>query len=153
MDLPPGTGDVHLTLVQALPLTGAIVVTTPQMVALSDARKGAEMFRFPQIQVPILGVVENMSYFTPDDAPDKKYYLFGREGGQQLASDLNVPLLAQIPIREGLADNADRGVPVAVDKNDIQGAAFYTLAQLLAQQVAIRNATQPPTARVEMLTS
>lgn len=151
IDLPPGTGDVHLTLVQALPLTGAIVVTTPQMVALSDARKGAEMFRFPQIQVPLLGVIENMSYFTPDDMPDKKYYLFGREGGRQLATDLDVPLLGQIPIREGLADNADKGVPVAVDQTDIQGAAFYELAQLLAQQIAIRNAQQPPTSKVEMM--
>lgn len=152
VDLPPGTGDVHLTLVQALPLTGAIVVTTPQMVALSDARKGAEMFRMPQIQVPILGIIENMSYFTPDDDPGKKYYLFGREGGRQLATDLDVALLGQIPIRENLADNADRGIPVAVDKNDVQGGAFHQLAQVLAQQVAIRNATQPPTSKVEMIT-
>ncbi|RMG24843.1 MAG: iron-sulfur cluster carrier protein ApbC [Bacteroidetes bacterium] len=150
VDLPPGTGDIHLTLVQNLPVTGALVITTPQKVAVSDARKGAEMFRMPQIQVPILGVVENMSYFVPDDAPEKQYHIFGQGGGQALAQALNTSLLGQIPLRQGISENSDSGHPVAVYKDDVLGAAYHELAQRLAQQIAIRNAQQPPTQKVEM---
>lgn len=150
VDMPPGTGDVHLTLAQSLPITGAIVVTTPQKVAVSDARKGAEMFRMPQINVPILGVIENMAFFVPDDAPEKKYYIFGHGGGQELANVLNTDLLGQIPIREGIRENSDTGNPVAKYKDDVIGKAFQELGEMLAQKIAIRNAMQPPTERIKM---
>ena len=150
IDLPPGTGDIHLTLVQALPVTGALVVTTPQMVAVSDARKGAEMFRSPQIEVPILGVVENMSFFIPDDAPDKRYPIFGSGGGQTLADSLNVPLLGQLPLRQAITENMDQGKPVAIYPDSLLSKAFEELAQSLAQQVAIRNASMAPTEKVRM---
>jgi ATP-binding protein involved in chromosome partitioning len=150
VDLPPGTGDIHLTLVQALPLTGAVVVTTPQKVALADARKGAEMFQNPQIQAPLLGVVENMAWFTPDDAPEKRYYLFGEGGGQVLAEALGVPLLGQIPLREGIRRDGDAGHPSAAGGDPLLAEAFRQLAGSLARQVAIRNALQPPTERVQV---
>ncbi|MCL4145535.1 UNVERIFIED_CONTAM: hypothetical protein GTU68_052013 [Idotea baltica] len=151
VDLPPGTGDIHLTLVQALSLTGAVVVTTPQKVALVDARKGAEMFRTPQINVPLLGIIENMSYFVPDDALEKKYYIFGEGGGTELAAALSTDLLGQIPMREGIAKNGDKGTPI-VDKDEVLGEAFVVLAKSLAQKIAIRNSTLPPTAKVEITT-
>jgi len=152
LDLPPGTGDIHLTIVQVLPVTGAVVVTTPQQVAVSDARKGAEMFRSAAINVPILGVIENMAYFIPEDAPDKKYFIFGENGGQKLATSLEAPLLGQIPIREGIAENSDSGHPVALYKETVMGSDFHLLAESLAQQVAIRNANVPPTEKVEITT-
>jgi len=152
IDMPPGTGDIHLTLVQALPVTGAVVVTTPQKVAVSDARKGAEMFRSPQINVPVLGVVENMAYFVPDDAPEKKYSLFGSGGGLQLAQELDTMLLGQIPLRQAITENGDKGTPVTVYRDGILSQAFNELAQSLAQQVAIRNAQQPPSTQVEVST-
>ncbi|MBX7242194.1 MAG: Mrp/NBP35 family ATP-binding protein [Bacteroidia bacterium] len=150
IDMPPGTGDVHLTLVQALPVTGAVVITTPQKLAVADARKGAEMFRWDQINVPILGVIENMAYFIPDDAPDKKYYIFGENGGKSLAGDLETQLLGQIPIRQGIAENSDFGTPVAVYENGVLGESYKEIAQKLAQNVAIRNANFAPTHRVEI---
>ncbi|MEM6628906.1 MAG: Mrp/NBP35 family ATP-binding protein [Bacteroidota bacterium] len=150
IDLPPGTGDIHLTLVQALPVTGALVVTTPQMVAVSDARKGAEMFRTPQIEVPILGVVENMSFFIPDDAPEKRYPIFGSGGGKALADSLEVPLLGQLPLRQAIVENMDQGKPVAMYPDSLLSRAFEELAQSLAQQVAIRNASKAPTEKVHM---
>ncbi|MEM9932947.1 MAG: Mrp/NBP35 family ATP-binding protein [Bacteroidota bacterium] len=150
LDLPPGTGDIHLTLVQALPLTGAVVITTPQKVAVDDASKGADMFSNPQIGVPVLGVVENMSYFVPSDAPDKKYKLFGEGGGQKLADALRAPLLAKIPMREGVVDSGDKGVPAVAGDDPIMREAFHTLSQKLAQQIAIRNAQRPPTSPVEV---
>jgi len=152
VDLPPGTGDLHLTLVQALPVTGAVVVTTPQKVAVADASKGADMFRLPQIQVPILGVVENMAFFVPDDAPDKQYAIFGKGGGEALANSLNVPVLGQIPIREGFAERADAGSPEVVNQDSVLRASFHDLAQRVAQAVAIRNSQQPPTSKVELTT-
>ena len=151
VDLPPGTGDIHLTIVQVLPVTGAVVVTTPQALAVSDARKGAEMFRNAQINVPILGVIENMAYFIPDDAPDKKYYIFGEGGGLALAKSLEAPLLGQLPIRQGIAENGDSGHPVAIYKDGELGRDYHRLAELLAQQVAMRNAQIPPSQRVEIL--
>ncbi|MCB0836545.1 MAG: Mrp/NBP35 family ATP-binding protein [Bacteroidetes bacterium] len=150
VDMPPGTGDIHLTLVQALPVNGAVVITTPQKVAVADSRKGAEMFRNAQISVPILGVIENMAYFVPDDAPEKKYYLFGKDGGKVLAESIGSVLLGQIPMREGIAENGDSGNPVAIYDDGILGAAFKDLAQVTAQQIAIRNASKPPTTKVEV---
>lgn len=150
MDMPPGTGDIHLTIVQVLPVTGAVVVTTPQQVAVADARKGAEMFRSAAINVPILGVIENMAYFIPEDAPDKKYYIFGENGGKMLANSLEAPLLGQIPIRAGIAENSDSGHPVALYAEAPTGKDFHFLAESLARQVAIRNANVPPTQKVEV---
>lgn len=150
VDLPPGTGDVHLTLVQSLPVTGAVVVTTPQKVAVSDARKGAEMFKWEQINVPILGVIENMAYFVPDDAPEKKYYIFGEGGGEGLAQALHTQLLAQIPLRQAIRENSDTGTPVAIYSDGILGETYKALAEKVAQQTAIRNATAPQTQKVEI---
>ena len=150
LDMPPGTGDLHLTLVQHLSVAGVVVVTTPQDVALADARKGAEMFRTPQVNVPILGIVENMAYFVPSDMPDKKYYIFGQGGGEKMATSLNVPLLGQIPIVEKVREQSDEGKPVAADPDSAIGHAFIDLAAAVAQQVAIRNSTMPPTAQVEI---
>ncbi|MFK7972068.1 MAG: Mrp/NBP35 family ATP-binding protein [Bacteroidia bacterium] len=149
-DMPPGTGDIHLTITQVLPVTGAIVITTPQAVAVADARKGAEMFRTPQINVPILGVIENMAYFVPDDAPEKKYFIFGENGGAMLAKSLDAPLLGQLPIRQAIAEGSDAGRPVAMYKDGELAPDFYRLAEKLAQQVAIRNANAPATARVKV---
>lgn len=150
IDMPPGTGDIHLTLVQVLPITGAVVITTPQKLAVSDARKGAEMFKSEQINVPILGVIENMAYFIPDDAPEKRYFIFGEEGGSSLAKALDTELLAQIPIRQGISENSDFGTPVAVYGKTLLGKIYFELAEKLAQQVAIRNAQAPPTEKVQI---
>lgn len=149
IDLPPGTSDIHLTLVQTVPVTGAVIVTTPQKVALADARKGLAMFRQPQINVPILGVVENMAYFTPAELPGNKYYIFGKEGGKQLAEQYNVPLLGQIPLVQGIREAGDFGKP-AVMNDDLTAQAFKDLAQVLAQYVSIRNAEQDKTKVVEI---
>lgn len=152
VDLPPGTGDLHLTLVQSLPVTGAVVITTPQQVAIADTMKGADMFKLPQIQVPILGVVENMAYFIPTDAPDKKYYLFGREGGKALAEQLQVPLLGQIPLREHMAAAADTGLPVILTDDELMQDTFINLSQRLAQELVIRLSTLPPSQSVSIQT-
>ncbi len=142
IDLPPGTSDIHLTLVQTVPVTGAVIVTTPQKVALADANKGLSMFRQPQINVPILGVVENMAYFTPEELPDNKYYIFGRDGGKNLSEKYNVPLLGQIPLVQGIRESGDSGLPAAL-KEGTTGLAFQSLAKTLARQIAIRNAQSP----------
>lgn len=150
IDMPPGTGDIHLTLVQTVPVTGAIIVTTPQKVALADATKGLAMFRQPQINVPVLGVIENMSYFTPAELPDHKYYIFGKGGGTQLAEQFDVPLLGQIPLVQGIREAGDEGRPAISVGEPIASAAFQAAAEALAQQVAIRNATLDRTKRVEV---
>jgi ATP-binding protein involved in chromosome partitioning len=150
IDLPPGTSDIHLTLVQTVPLTGAVVVTTPQKVALADVTKGLSMFRQPQINVPILGIVENMAYFTPAELPDNKYYLFGKDGGKEMAEKYGVPLLGQIPIVQSIREGGDEGRPVMMDDEPITSAAFKEAAEALAQQVAIRNASGQKTVRVEV---
>ncbi|MFN8397284.1 MAG: Mrp/NBP35 family ATP-binding protein [Bacteroidia bacterium] len=150
IDMPPGTGDLHLTLVQQLPVTGVVVVTTPQAVALADARKGAEMFRAPQVNVPLLGIVENMAFFVPEDLPDRKYFIFGKEGGVSLARTLDIPLLGQIPLVEDVRSRGDEGKPAALDRSSATGQAFAQLASEVARQVAIRNAQGPATARVAM---
>ncbi|MCG8320937.1 MAG: Mrp/NBP35 family ATP-binding protein [Cytophagales bacterium] len=149
IDLPPGTSDIHLTLVQTVPVTGAIIVTTPQKVALADAVKGLAMFKQPQINVPVLGVVENMAYFTPGELPDNKYYIFGQEGGKKLAEKFKVPLLGQIPIVQSIRESGDNGYP-AVLKEGITAESFKKLAQSLAQQVAIRNSSMQKTKKVEV---
>jgi ATP-binding protein involved in chromosome partitioning len=139
IDLPPGTGDIPLTLVQSFPLTGAIVVSTPQQVAIADVRKAADMFRNEQIRIPILGLVENMAYFIPPDMPEKKYFIFGESGCGKFASDLNIPILGQIPIEASIAGSGDSGKPVATEDNSASGEAFARLAEAVAQQVAISN--------------
>lgn len=145
IDLPPGTSDIHLTLVQTVPVTGAVIVTTPQKVALADASKGLQMFKQPQINVPVLGVVENMAYFTPEELPDHKYYIFGKDGGKNLSEKYNVPFLGQIPLVQGIRESGDSGLP-AVLKEGPTANAFHDLAQALARQIAIRNASQPTVA-------
>jgi len=131
LDLPPGTSDIHLTLVQMLKITGAIVVSTPQAVALTDARKGISMFQNEKVNVPVLGLVENMAYFTPAELPDNRYYIFGKDGGKLLAEELNVPLLAQIPLVQSICENGDAGQPVALNENTITGQIFLELAASL----------------------
>lgn len=143
IDLPPGTSDIHLTLVSVVPLTGAIVVTTPQNVALADARKGISMFQMQGINVPVLGLVENMAWFTPAELPNNSYYIFGKDGGKKLAKEIGVPLLGQIPLVKAVCDGGDAGMPVALDDSSVVGKAFDKLAQSVAQQIAIQNATQP----------
>lgn len=152
IDLPPGTSDIHLTLVQTVPVTGAVIVTTPQKVALADAIKGVAMFRQPQINVPVLGVVENMAYFTPEELPNNKYYIFGKEGGQKLADKYNIPLLGQIPLVQSIRESGDSGLP-AVMKGGPTAEAFQDLAESLARQIAIRNANFTQTKRVEITTA
>jgi ATP-binding protein involved in chromosome partitioning len=140
IDLPPGTGDIHITVTQTFPVTGAVIVTTPQNVALADAKKGIGMFMMPAINVPILGVVENMSYFTPAELPDNKYYIFGKGGGQKLAEQLDVPFLGEIPLIKSISDSGDAGTPAILEENGAMTAAFINMAQRVAQQVAISNA-------------
>ena len=140
IDLPPGTGDIHLTLVSGIPLTGAVIVSTPQRVALADAEKGISMFQLPNINVPVLGVVENMSYFTPEELPDNKYYIFGKDGAKDLAEKLGVPLLGQIPLVQSIREAGDSGRPAGLQENTPVANAFLELAKNVAQQVAIRNA-------------
>lgn len=149
IDLPPGTSDIHLTLVQTVPVTGAVVVTTPQKVAIADAKKGLSMFKLPQINVPVLGVVENMAYFTPEELPDNKYYLFGEDGGKKFAEKEEVSFLGEIPIVQSIRESGDNGYP-AVMKDGITEEAFMELSQSVARQVAIRNATQEKTNVVQM---
>ena len=149
IDLPPGTSDIHLTLVQAVPLTGALVVTTPQKVALADAQKGIAMFRQPQINVPILGLVENMAWFTAEELPNNKYFIFGEGGGQKLADKNEVDLLGQIPLVQSIREGGDNGYPPALKEGTISDAFKY-LSERVAQQVAIRNATQEETKKVEV---
>lgn len=153
LDLPPGTGDIHLTMVQTLPVTGAVIVSTPQEVALADARKAFNMFEQKDINVPILGLVENMSYFTPEELPDNKYYIFGKDGGKKLAEESKVVLLGQIPIVQSIREGGDKGKPVALDGSSVVGKAFDQLAQSVAQQIAIRNANLAPTKIVEITTT
>lgn len=150
LDLPPGTSDIHLTLVQTLAITGAVVVTTPQEVALADARKGISMFLGDKVNVPVLGLVENMSWFTPAELPENKYYLFGKEGGKRLAEQLNVPLLGQIPIVQSICEGGDNGEPVALNPDTITGLAFRSLAENVISQVAYRNEHLAPTQRVNV---
>ena len=150
IDLPPGTSDIHLTVVQTLAMTGAIVVSTPQAVALADARKGINMFTNEKVNVPILGLVENMALFLPAELPENKYYLFGKEGVKKLAEEMHVPLLGQIPIVQSICESGDNGTPVALDENTVTGRAFLSLAASVVRQVDRRNVEMAPTQIVEM---
>ena len=150
IDMPPGTSDIHLTLVQTLGLTGAVIVTTPQQVALADAIKGIGMFADEQVQVPILGLIENMAWFTPAELPQNKYYIFGRDGGRKLAEELDIPLLGQIPLIQSVCEAGDAGAPAALEQESLLGIYFRTLATNIVEQVDRRNAEQAPTQRVEI---
>lgn len=150
MDLPPGTGDIQLTIVQTVPLTGAIIVSTPQDVALDDARKGINMFR--KVNVPVLGVIENMAYFSPPDRPEARYYIFGEQGARKLAEKQEVPFLGEIPIEQLVREGGDEGEPAVIRASDsASGSAFGEVAMRVAQQVSIRNATQPDSQKIEIL--
>jgi ATP-binding protein involved in chromosome partitioning len=150
IDLPPGTSDIHLTVVQTLAMTGAVVVSTPQAVALADARKGINMFTNEKVNVPILGLVENMAWFTPAELPENKYYIFGKEGAKKLAEEMNVPLLGQIPIVQSICEGGDNGTPVVLNEDSMIGRAFLSLAASVVRQVDRRNAEMAPTKIVEM---
>lgn len=151
IDLPPGTGDVHLTLVQAVPVTGAVIVSTPQPVAAADARKAIMMFKQPQINVPILGVVENMAYFTPAELPGHKYYIFGKGGAAQMAEQFELPFLGEIPLVQSIREGGDKGVPAILDDDHAAQEIFAQLAQNVARNVSIRNANLEPTKVVQVL--
>lgn len=145
LDTPPGTSDIHLTLLQTLSITGAVIVSTPQQVALADARKGVDMYRNDKVNVPILGLVENMAWFTPAELPQNKYYIFGKDGCKNLAQELGCPLLAQIPIVQGICESGDKGEPAACNVDSITGQAFLNLAQAVVTRVNIRNKELPKT--------
>lgn len=151
IDMPPGTGDIHLTIVQTVPVTGVIVVTTPQTVALADAKKGIAMFGQAQLKVPVIGLVENMSYFTPAELPDNKYYLFGKDGGKNLAEDFDIPLLGQIPIIESIREGGDIGVPAMVGEDSLTKKAFADFAANAVRGIAMRNANMAPTEILEIV--
>jgi len=150
LDTPPGTSDIHLTLLQTLPITGAVIVSTPQQVALADARKGIDMYRNDKVNVPILGLIENMAWFTPAELPENKYYIFGKEGCKNLAEEMNVPLLAQIPLVQSICENGDAGSPAALSSDTATGLAFINLAQAVVTVVNRRNKEQPKTKIVGM---
>ena len=145
IDLPPGTGDVHLTFVQTIPITGAVIVSTPQEVALADARKGVNMFKQDNINVPVLGIIENMAYFTPEELPDNKYYIFGKDGAKHLAENLNVSLLAQIPLVQSIRESGDAGRPAILQSGTISSIAFEEMVSKVEEEVNKRNELFPPT--------
>jgi len=150
IDLPPGTSDIHLTLVQEVPVTGAIIVSTPQDVALADAIKGISMFTGKKVNVPIVGMVENMAWFTPKELPNNKYYIFGKDGCKSLAEKMNIPILGQIPLVQSIREGGDSGSPSALDKNSVKGAAFSDLVDKAIEQIDKRNIELAPTAKVEI---
>ena len=150
IDLPPGTGDVHLTMVQTVPVTGAVIVSTPQAVAAADAQKAIMMFKQPQIKVPILGIVENMAYFTPAELPENKYYIFGKGGARQMAEQFELPFLGEIPLVQSIREGGDKGIPAVIDDEPVAKKAFMDLAKRVAQNIAIRNANLEPTQVVQM---
>ena len=150
LDTPPGTSDIHLTLVQTLPITGAVIVSTPQQVALADARKGINMYQNDKVNVPILGLVENMSWFTPVQHPDEKYFLFGQEGVKRLSEEMRVPLLGQIPVVQDICQSGDDGKPAALDPTSLTGHAFMQLAARVVTETDRRNSQLPPTTIVDI---
>ncbi|HSP12648.1 MAG TPA: Mrp/NBP35 family ATP-binding protein [Salegentibacter sp.] len=152
IDLPPGTGDIHLSIMQSLPITGAVVVSTPQNVALADARKGVAMFRQDSINVPVLGIVENMAYFTPDELPDNKYYIFGKHGARNLAEDIDIPFLGEIPLVQSLRESGDIGRPAALQTATPIEAAFEEITRNMVQQTVNRNQSLPPTEAIKITT-
>ncbi len=152
IDLPPGTGDIHLSIMQSLPITGAVVVSTPQTVALADAKKGVAMFQQESINVPVLGIIENMAYFTPGELPDNKYYIFGKEGAKHLAEGLNIPFLGDIPLVQSVREAGDLGRPAAMQESTPIEEAFNTITQNVAQEVVRRNTALPPTDAIKITT-
>ncbi|WP_299383814.1 Mrp/NBP35 family ATP-binding protein [uncultured Lacinutrix sp.] len=152
LDLPPGTGDIHLSIMQSLPITGAVVVSTPQNVALADAKKGVAMFQQESINVPVLGIIENMAYFTPEELPNNKYYIFGKEGAKHLAEDLNVPLLGEIPLVQSIREAGDFGRPAAMQTGTPLEKAFETITQNVVQEVVNRNENLPETEAIKITT-
>jgi ATP-binding protein involved in chromosome partitioning len=150
VDLPPGTGDIHLSFVQQVPVTGAVIVSTPQNVALADARKAVSMFRMPAINVPVLGIVENMAYFTPAELPQNKYFIFGKEGAKHLAEEIGVPLLGQIPIVQSIREAGDAGRPAILQENTLQAIALMEMVNQIVQQVSIANANKKVEAKIEV---
>ena len=152
LDLPPGTGDIHLSIMQSLPITGAVVVSTPQTVALSDARKGVAMFQQENIQVPVLGIVENMAYFTPEELPDNKYYIFGKEGAKNLAEDLEIPFLGEIPLVQSIREAGDVGRPAALQTATSVEEAFEEVTKKVVEQTVLRNENLPPTEAIKITT-
>jgi ATP-binding protein involved in chromosome partitioning len=151
IDMPPGTGDIHLTIVQTVPVTGVIVVTTPQLVALADAKKGIAMFNQAALKVPVIGLVENMSYFTPEELPNNKYYIFGKEGGKKLSDEYEIPFLGEIPLVQSIREGGDSGVPVMMSDDVISKQAFMEFADNAVRGIAMRNAEMPATEVSEVL--
>ncbi|MDT0675108.1 Mrp/NBP35 family ATP-binding protein [Autumnicola musiva] len=152
VDLPPGTGDIHLSIMQSLPITGAVVVSTPQNVALADAKKGVAMFQQESINVPVLGIVENMAYFTPEELPDNKYYIFGQQGAKHLAEDLQVPFLGEIPLVQSLRESGDIGRPAALQAETPLEKAFEDITRNMVQETVNRNENIPPTEAIKITT-
>jgi ATP-binding protein involved in chromosome partitioning len=151
IDMPPGTGDIHLTLMQTVPVTGVVIVTTPQAVALADAKKGIAMFAQAQINVPIIGLVENMAYFTPEELPNNKYYLFGKEGGKRLADEYELPFLGQVPLVQSIREGGDAGVPAMVGTDVLSQQAFRDVTATAVRNIAMRNANVPKTKMIEVM--
>jgi ATP-binding protein involved in chromosome partitioning len=151
IDMPPGTGDIHLTVVQTIPVTGVIVVTTPQLVALADAKKGIAMFSQAGLKVPVIGLVENMSYFTPAELPENKYYIFGKEGGKKLADEYDIPFLGEIPLVQSIREGGDIGVPIMVSDDVVAKQAFMDFAANAIRGISMRNAELPATEVTEVL--
>ena len=152
IDLPPGTGDIHLSIMQSLPVTGAVVVSTPQAVALADARKGVAMFLSDAINVPVLGIIENMAYFTPEELPENRYYIFGKEGARNLATDLNVPFLGEVPIVQSIREAGDYGRPAALQTGSIIGTVFENITRNVVQETVNRNESLPVTEAIKITT-
>ena len=152
LDLPPGTGDIHLSIVQSLPITGVVVVSTPQAVALADAKKGVSMFMSDAINVPVLGIIENMAYFTPEELPSNKYYIFGKEGAKNLAEDLQVPFLGEVPIVQSIREAGDYGRPAAMQAGSVIETVFEEITRNVVQEVVSRNENLPPTEAVKITT-
>ena len=152
IDLPPGTGDIHLSIMQSLPITGAVVVSTPQAVALADAKKGVAMFKQKNIQVPVLGIVENMAYFTPKELPDNKYYIFGKSGAKYLAEDLKIPFLGELPLVQSIREAGDIGRPAAMQEKTVVSNAFTEVTRVVVSEVVTRNEQIPPTEAIKITT-
>ena len=152
VDLPPGTGDIHLSIMQSLPISGAVVISTPQKIALNDARKGVSMFKKENINVPVLGIIENMAYFIPNELPENKYYLFGKEGARNLSTDLNIPFLGEVPIIQSVREAADFGRPAAMQENTISQDIFKNVSKNMLSQLLIRNKELPETEIVKITT-
>ncbi|MGP1500965.1 MAG: Mrp/NBP35 family ATP-binding protein [Bergeyella cardium] len=152
VDLPPGTGDIHLSIVQEVPVTGAVIVSTPQHVALADVKKGIAMFTMESINIPVLGLIENMSYFTPEELPNNKYYIFGKEGAQNLARDLNIPVLGEIPLIQSVRESGDVGRPAALQEGTLVANIYKETAQNMVESLVERNTNLPPTEAVKITT-